>query len=243
VLTAIDEITRSGDRLAASVSALTDADVRAPAALPGWTRGHVVAHVTCSVHAYLWMLALARTGTEPGPRATGAQLARDMQESAVLPAAALTEGLSTALAGLRRAAEAMPESAWDTEVTALAGWPHPARYVLNRAWREFETHHVDLDTGYRPADWPSAYVAWALDDTLAAWTEREVPVHRVHAVDLGRGWTVSALGPAVSGPGHALLGWLAGRTGPDALTHDGPLPVPPAWPLPLATPQGDPCRS
>lgn len=235
MLTVIDEITRSGARLAASVSALTDAEVRAPAALPGWTRGHVVAHVTSSIHAYLWMLALARTGTEPGPRATGAQLARTVEESAAGAATGLTAGLRSALAELAQAADTMPAQAWDTRVTALAGWPHPARYVLHRAWREFETHHVDLGTGYRAADWPSAYVAWALDDTLAALAERRFPVHRVDAVDLGRSWTVSPLGPTVSAPGHALLAWLAGRTDATALTHDHPLPAPPAWPLPLAT--------
>ncbi|MDH6108728.1 maleylpyruvate isomerase [Kitasatospora sp. MAP12-15] len=233
--TTIDEIGRSGARLGASVAALSDADLRAPCALPGWTRGHVVAHVARSVDAYLWLLALARTGAEPAPRQGADAITRAVQDGAGRPAAELTADLGSRLARLAEECVAMPADAWDTLVPALAGWLHPAWYTLHRAWREFETHHVDLDVGYRTADWPAEYVAWALDDTAAALRAREFPVARIEAVDLGRAWTLSPTGPQVSGPGHAVLGWLSGRLPDTALaaaSADRLLPTPPSWPMP-----------
>lgn len=129
----------------------------------------------------------------------------------------------------------MPVERWDTLVTALAGWQHPAWYTLHRCWRELETHHVDLNVGYRPSDWPTAYVTWALDDTLPALAARDFPLSRVDAPDLGRCWTLSPTGATLTGPGHALLGWLSGRATDAPLTSsDRPLPDPPSWPLPPA---------
>ncbi|MFF5208723.1 maleylpyruvate isomerase family mycothiol-dependent enzyme [Streptosporangium sp. NPDC000396] len=230
----IGEITRSGDRLAGTLAALTDADMRAPSSLPGWTRGHVIAHLSRSADAYRWLLAVARTGAEPSPRTGAEAFARAVEDGAALPAAELVTDARTCFARLAEDAASMPAEAWDTLVTALAGWRHPAWYTLCRCWRELETHHVDLGTGYRTADWPVAYVTWALDDTLAALTARGFPVAHVEAVDLGRSWTVSPAGPAIGGPGHALLGWLSGRAADDPLMSDRPLPTPPNWPMPPA---------
>lgn len=230
----LDEVSRSGARLAGTLAVLSDDDVRAHSALPGWTRGHVVTHVARAVDAYLWLLAVARTGAEPHPRSDADALARAVEDGAARPAAELAADLRTGLGRLAERAAAMPAEGWDTLVTALAGWRHPAWYTLYRCWRELETHHVDLDAGYRTADWPAGYVTWALDDTLAALSARGFPVGRVRATDLGRSWTPSPTGPAVEGPGHQLLGWLSGRTAGASLTCDGPLPGPPGWPMPPA---------
>jgi len=234
VLDIIEEVTRSGARIAAALDALTDTEVQAPSTLAGWTRGHVITHLALSADSYLWLLAVARTGVEPAPRTGAEALARAVQEGADRPAAELATDLRTRLARLAEAAVSMPTEAWDTLVTALAGWRHPAWYTLHRCWRELETHHLDLNLGYRTTDWPAAYVTWALDDTLAALSARDFPVARVEAVDLGRSWTLSATGPTVTGSGHAVLGWLSGRATDPLLTSDRPLPAPPNWPLPPA---------
>ncbi|MGV4925311.1 maleylpyruvate isomerase N-terminal domain-containing protein [Streptomyces sp. HJ7] len=156
-----------------------------------------------------------------------------MADGAGRPAAELAEDVRSALARLVEDARAMPAGAWEAPVRALAGWAHPAWYTLYRCWRELETHHVDLGAGYRTADWPAGYVAWALDSTLSALAARDFPLARVEAVDLERVWSLSrAAGPTVAGPGHALLGWLSGRSTEGVAVPAGRLPVPPAWPLP-----------
>jgi maleylpyruvate isomerase len=98
-----------------------------------------------------------------------------------------------------------------------------------------ETHHLDLGTGHGTAQWPGAYVSWALDDTLGTLRAQGFALASVEAVDLGRRWTLAPQGPSVTGAGHRILGWLTGRLPADALVPDVPahlLPRPPAWPQP-----------
>ncbi|MFI6048923.1 maleylpyruvate isomerase family mycothiol-dependent enzyme [Streptomyces violascens] len=228
----LDDVRSSAARLDATLASMTDQQASQPSALAGWSRGHVVTHLARSADAYHWLLTLARTGAEPGPRADAAALDRALREGAVRDGAALVADLRISLDRLFDAAESMPAERWTTLVAALAGWRHPAWFTLQRCRRELETHHADLDLGYTSANWPTEYVTWALDGTAAALAAQHFAVARIDAEDLGRSWTLSATGPRVSGSGHALLAWLAGRGGASRLRSDLPLPAPPRWPLP-----------
>ncbi|OIK23939.1 hypothetical protein VT52_029980 [Streptomyces malaysiense] len=224
----IEDLARSAGRLASAAAGLSDAAVRAPSGLPDWTRGQVLAHVAYSADAYTRMLELARTGREPGPRADPARVARD----AALPAGRLAERLRASLGGFTDGARALPAPAWERLVTALAGWRHPAWYLLLRGLRELETHHLDLGTGYGTEDWPDRYVSWALDDTLTTLGARRFPLAAVTDTGPDRRWTLAPEGPEVSGEGHRILGWLTGRLPADGLRTSCALPAPPPWPQP-----------
>ncbi|MGW1067929.1 maleylpyruvate isomerase family mycothiol-dependent enzyme [Streptomyces aureus] len=228
----LDELRASAARLGASLGSLTLLQAREPSALPGWSRAHVITHLARSADAYRRLLALARNGTEPGPRADAAALDRAVREGAERSAGELVDDLRTGLDRLLDDAHAMPAERWPVLVTALAGWRHPAWFTLQRCRRELETHHVDLNLGYTTTRWPSGYVAWALDDTIASLTARGFPVARIQATDLDRAWTPAPTGPTVTGPGHSVLAWLAGRGTDPELSSDAPLPTPPRWPLP-----------
>ncbi|MFJ8624863.1 maleylpyruvate isomerase family mycothiol-dependent enzyme [Kitasatospora sp. NPDC093550] len=235
------EVRASAGHLTATLDGLTDRQAREPSALPDWSRAQVITHLARSADAYRRLLTRAGTGVESGPRADAAAPARALREGADRGAAELVADLRRSLDGMFEAAAAMPEDRWSVLVPALAGWRHPAWFTLHRARREFETHHVDLNLGRGPADWPAGYVTWALDATAATLGARDFPVARLEAVDLGRAWTLGAAGPVVSGPGHVLLAWLAGR-GPAPRAAAAPvppvpsappaLPAPPVWPLP-----------
>ncbi|MFF7128708.1 maleylpyruvate isomerase family mycothiol-dependent enzyme [Streptomyces sp. NPDC008240] len=230
----IDGVVRSAARLTQTVDGLGDAEYRAPSGLAPWSRGQVLAHIAGGADAYVWLLRLARTGSAPGPRQDAAALAEAAGRTAALPAGALADRTLRALDLVVAEAREMPAARWDTLVSALAGWRHPAWYTLLRCQRELEHHHLDLGLGYGTADWPTSYVSWALDETLAALQTQGHPLSRVEAVDLGRRWCLSPGGPSVAGPGHLLLGWLSGRTPATGLVLDGPatLPAPPRWPQP-----------
>ncbi|WP_042439944.1 maleylpyruvate isomerase family mycothiol-dependent enzyme [Streptacidiphilus albus] len=225
-------VRRSVARLTATLDKLNDTAAREPSALPGWSRGHVLTHLASSADVYRWLLTLARTGVEPGPRADGPALERALRDGAGRDAAELVADVLDGMGRMLDEAESMAAERWPTMVTALAGWRHPAWFVLHRARRELETHHVDLSLGYTAADWPEDYVGWALDATVATLRARDFPVSRIEATDLDRIWTLAPTGPGVSGAGHALLAWLAGRDTSGPLQAGHPLPTPPNWPLP-----------
>ncbi|MBF9070711.1 maleylpyruvate isomerase family mycothiol-dependent enzyme [Streptacidiphilus fuscans] len=241
----IDEIRRSLDGFAGQLDGMSDDEVMAPSGLVGWNRSQVVVHVARAAEAYQWLVTLAATGSEPGPRADGATLARAVAEGTELGAGAVAADLRCSVGGLVDLAETVPVERWELLVTALGGYRHPAWFTLYRCWRELEHHRVDLAAGYTPADWPAAYVTWALDTTAPGLAARDFPVARIEATDLGREWQLSAAAEdlVVTGPGHALLGWLSGRvTGTGAEPCAGLVvtggaagvtpPTAPPWPLP-----------
>ncbi|MCX5375384.1 maleylpyruvate isomerase N-terminal domain-containing protein [Streptomyces sp. NBC_00091] len=83
MLDLIEEVTRSGTRITTTLDTLTDADVSAPSALAGWTRGHVITHVAHSIDASRWLLAVAGSGVEPSPRAGSEALRRAVRQRCV----------------------------------------------------------------------------------------------------------------------------------------------------------------
>lgn len=208
----IEEVGRSGARLVGAAAALTDDQVRAPSALPSWTRGQVLVHLARSADAYTWLLRSARGHPDPGSRPNTAP--PDPAETRAESGAELAADVRHSLVCFVEEAGSTPSDAWNRLVTALAGWRHPAWFTLRRCLRELETHHVDLRCGYRTADWPASYVRWALDDTLATLKARRFPLGSAEAVDLGHRWELTPGGPAVSAPGHVLLGSPAARPAP-----------------------------
>ncbi|TCC37504.1 maleylpyruvate isomerase family mycothiol-dependent enzyme [Kribbella capetownensis] len=225
----IDEVKQSARRLVTTAAGLTDADIRGASMLPRWARGHVLVHVARSADAYSWLLRSARGSTQLGSRPTTAP-----PSGATAPALEVTSDLRVSLEDFAAAMSEMPADAWRHTVTALAGWPHPAWFTLRRCLREVEAHHVDLCCDYQMRDWPTSYVAWALDDTLVTMKARGFPLGSAEAIDLGRTWTVTPGGPAVVAAGHELLGWLAGRSAAPSVSSAAELPVPPPWPQPPA---------
>jgi len=222
------EIDASSERLVKTVAGLSDDDLRGPSRLPGWTRGHVVAHLARNADSLWNLLEWARTGAE-NPQYVSAEV-RDagIERNSGRPAEELRAELRIAIDRLALQARTLPEPAWQAMLTARSGWPHPAWYVLNRRWRELEAHHVDLDAGHSSADWTPAYVRWELTDTLTALRhDGGLEAGRVRATDLDVDVRLGD-GPEISGTGHELAGWLTGRGAAPAAW-----PAAPAWPPPV----------
>ncbi|GAA2159195.1 maleylpyruvate isomerase family mycothiol-dependent enzyme [Actinomadura napierensis] len=237
---AIDEVDAGAERVAVAVAKLTGPELRAPSALPGWSRGHVATHVARNADSLWNLLESARTGV-PIPQYPSLERRNaDIEAGAGRGAAELAADVRATAARFAEQVRAMPDDAWNAPVTAMTGWPHPAWYTVLRRWHEVEAHHVDLAAGYGPADWPEPYVRWALTSTLTDLAalpgdlRGEPAGYRITATDSGEsadlGWTAG--GPEASGSGRALLGWLSGRTDGAGVTArpDGPVPVPPPWP-------------
>ncbi len=96
---------------------------------------------------------------------------------------------------------------------------------------EVLVHHVDLDIGYRPQDWPAAFVSDYLDRAVtglrgrAGWSAQI----RMKATDTGRIYEVgdmTSASPVIAGPQYALLAWLLGRSDGSELSREGLVRLP-----------------
>ncbi|GAA2590821.1 maleylpyruvate isomerase family mycothiol-dependent enzyme [Actinomadura fulvescens] len=235
----LEEIDSGTERVVATLSGLSDEELAAPSALPGWTRAHVATHIARNADSLWNLLEWARTGVEVPQYPSFAAREADLEAGAGRCRSALVADVRATAGRFAEQARTLPASAWDAEVRALAGYAHPAWYTVYRRWNEVEAHHVDLAAGYGPADWPEPYVRWALPATLAdlaalpAELQGEVAGFRLVATDTGESAELGdAAGSVISGSGRALLGWLSGRSDGSGLVlrPDGALPVPPPWP-------------
>ncbi|WP_433254498.1 maleylpyruvate isomerase family mycothiol-dependent enzyme [Streptosporangium sp. CA-135522] len=220
---------RDGHRLlTALVADLTDDDVRAPSALPGWSRGHVITHLADLADAFARQADHARRGLLVDVY-DGGRPGRD---------AAIERGAGRAAHELREAtgaACAALEAAW--EETGEEGWSLPVRYrdatLLDTAyarWREVGIHLTDLDLGYRPSDWSVEFC-----DHVAGFLISRAPTGThltLVADDADLRWT-SGTGATVAVRGRTddLAAWLAGRAPDHPVRSDsGDLPELGPWP-------------
>ncbi|WP_435736377.1 maleylpyruvate isomerase family mycothiol-dependent enzyme [Cellulosimicrobium sp. PMB13] len=215
-----------------SAGSLDAAALAAPSLLPGWSRSHVLAHVTAIGEAMARQAERAAAGElvevyDGGAEGREAGIQSGARRTVVEHAAALT-----ALAERLEAAWPAPGS---------AGWEAPVSYrdgtvvdALVAWWREVRLHAVDLDTGIGIGTWPPALAAHLLD-FLAVRLPQGV------AVDLDTSSAQTRAGTTVTGSLLDVAAWLAGRTPDDepqawrgdertALPEIGP------WPSPYSPP-------
>ncbi|MFI6315894.1 maleylpyruvate isomerase family mycothiol-dependent enzyme [Nonomuraea sp. NPDC050556] len=223
------ELAAATNRFLATVASLTD--VSQPSLLPGWSRGHVLAHVARNADAHLNLLTWARTGVETPQYASLAARADEIEALAPRPVAEHLADLRDGAARLAGAVRDLPESAWSATVSGLRPPPHPAWYILVRRLREVEIHHVDLGAGYGPADWPPVFVRRELHDCRASWDRASSTVSEIRFPS--ETWTGLGEGPAVAGSPSAVLAWLTGRSSGEGIRvgSEGRMSVPaaPAW--------------
>jgi maleylpyruvate isomerase len=166
-----DEIDVATQGLLRSVGQLTDADVIESSLLPGWTRGHVLTHISRSADAMTALLEWATTGVPT--LAYASQEARDaaIDAGARRRVGDLLADLRTSADRFQRQTEAVPPHGWEQPVDVLGGTGFPAAQLLVRRWVEVELHHTDLDIGYSPERWPSRFATLALPEPMR--TQRE----------------------------------------------------------------------
>lgn len=199
-LESLDEAT---ERLLAAAAGLDNATAAEPSRLPGWSRGHVLAHLSRNADAI--GNVLAGLPMYASAEARDADIERDAHR----PLAVQLTDLRESAARLRERA-ALPAD-WSRTVTLRNGVTDTAARVPFRRWAEIELHHVDLGIGYELADLP------------AEFTRREIGFLR----DRFSGDPAVA---GVEGPATALLGWLSGRGDGKGLAvpGGGALPVLPS---------------
>jgi maleylpyruvate isomerase len=226
----IDEVHRATDRLLSTVGTLDDDAVAGPSGLPGWTRGHVLTHLARNADGLVNLLTWARTGVETPQYPSLEHRAADIEAGAPRPRHEQLADLQAASARFAAAADDMPPQAWTATVTWRSGHTNSAVNVVWARLSEVEIHHVDLDAGYRPADWPLSFVLRSLRQTVERFgRDADRPPVVIRAPEVGHDLAVSPDPGAavVTGPAYAALAWLLGRSTGTGLTIDPPGPLPP----------------
>lgn len=204
------------DRLLTAAAKLDNASVAEPSRLPGWSRGHVLAHIARNADALvnvlqgrpMYVSATARDADieRDAPRPLDVQLT-DVRES-----------------GSRFQEAGAAPADWTRTVELRNGVTDAAARVPFRRWVEVELHHVDLGIGYELEDLPAEFVEREIDFLADRFTgHADVPPIRLtdgtHAWSTGR--EADAAEVTVRGAAPDLLGWLAGRRDGAGLTAEG----------------------
>lgn len=204
-------------RLLTALGTLDNAAVTQSSRLPGWTRGHVLAHLARNADALVNVLQ--GRPMYASAEARDADIERHARRS-----------LSVHLADLRRSAERLRATAsatadWSRTVELRNGVTDRLERVPFRRWAEVELHHVDLGIGHELEDLSQEFTEREIDFLAERFTGHpDVPVTTLATAD-GRTWSTGGRtdgGPVtVEGTPAALLGWLAGRRRDSALTIRG----------------------
>ncbi|CBG73949.1 conserved hypothetical protein [Streptomyces scabiei 87.22] len=204
------------DRLLTAAARLDNAAVTEASRLPGWTRGHVLAHLARNADALVNVF-------EGRPMYASAEARdADIERDAPRP-------LKEQLADVRDSADRFEDAAalpadWTRTVELRNGVTDSAARVPFRRWIEVEIHHVDLGIGYELEDLPPEFTEREIGFLVDRFTGHPgVPHTRV--TDGTRAWTTGGAASGsvvtVTGTAPALLGWLAGRTEGTALRAEG----------------------
>jgi maleylpyruvate isomerase len=230
----LEQIDAATEHLLRTAVRFTDADVRAPSLLPNWSRGHVLTHLARNADGGRHLLTWARTGVETPEYPSVAAREEQIQTGAGRGADALTADLRDSAAQFAAEYRQMTTAAWNRTVRWTRGQERPAARAADSRLCEVLVHHVDLDTGYTPAQWPADFVHAMLGRVAASFSARaDAPAMRLHATDTDTDtWYdigTARPAPAIHGLASSHLAWLMGRSqGADLTVQDGAaLPEPP----------------
>lgn len=195
------------ERLLTAVAKLDNAALAEESHLPGWTRGHVLAHLARNADA----LVEVSEGRPMYESATSRE--SDIERDAGRPLLEQLEDVRNS--GDRWQAVAERPQDWTRTVELRNGVTDTAARVPFRRLIEVELHHVDLNIGYELSDLSEEFSEREISFLAARWSGRpEVPPVTLRRSATDREWHTGGTEGApvvLEGPADELLGWLAGR--------------------------------
>lgn len=197
------------------IASLTDDDVRAPSELPGWSRGHVLAHVAGVADGMTRQLEYAARGELIDLYDGGADgRNRSIEEGALRNADQHRQELSAALDRALAAFHGLQPSDWNAPISYRNGVVRDGGLAL---WRELVIHLTDLGVGVEADSWSPQFC-----EHLFGFLAARVPSGvRLRLQPFGLPPRVlGSLNPgaaaantiSVNGMATDIAAWLAGRT-------------------------------
>jgi maleylpyruvate isomerase len=225
----LDGVRKLDDEWARAIGGLGEPELRAPSALPGWSRAHVLAHVARNADGLKNLLTWANTGAETPMYASAEAREADIEAGAQRGVADVLADFVASAARFEEYAASLPDDAWAREARNRQGAPVSGAVVARMRVSELTIHLADLDRGYDLDRVLALLGPLAGEVVQHAITSRSAHLPALRLVAEGTGeWTMGAVpGATVTGTSGQLLAWLSGRSGGESL--DGDVPRIPAW--------------
>ncbi len=224
----LEELAEASRRLVRTVDGMAEQAYAEPSRLPGWTRGHVVAHLALNAEGLAGALRGLTEGRSVPMYASQEARDGDIAELGTARPETIRGRLLGGVTDFTDAVAAVPEEAWGVEIDRTPGArAFKAGAAVGMRHREVEIHHADLGLGFSHREWPPSFAVRLIE----AMARRDADASfSVHASDLDRTWHFGDGGPTVTGSAVDLGWWLTGRGDGDGLSSDdGALPGIEAW--------------
>ena len=228
----LDEVATATERLLATLATMDDLSVTEPAPLPGWTRGHVLAHIEGNADGLARLARSLIDGVERPMYSSREARNADVTLHAPWPAVAHLATIAESAAQLDRDMRGVKEVAMDHTVILGAVLQVTASRLAPQRLLEVCVHHSDLGIpSYTWRDWPSRLAEYFIPVVVADFREGGAfPVDWIEADGL-RLEIIGGAGAGVRGNSLEMLAWLLGRADGAGLEPVGieSLPAAPPW--------------
>ena len=203
-----EELHKAADIVTRILTKLDESSVTQPSELPGWTRGHVLAHIAGISRAMARQLEYARRGEavelyDGGMEGRNKAIELAAGHSLAQHTASVTAALESALAAF----DALEPDDWEARISYRNGTVLDGGLAL---WRELTIHASDVGLGYGPETWSRPFC-----EHLFTFLEARVP-EKYKFVLQPTGLPQQVIGTgstsiAITGMLTDIAAWLAGR--------------------------------
>ncbi|ABK02899.1 hypothetical protein Arth_1505 [Arthrobacter sp. FB24] len=202
------ELHKAADVVASQAGKLTEEDVTAPSLLPGWTRGHVLAHLAGISNAMARQLEFAGRGETVELYDGGFEgRTKAIEMSAGHTLEQHRADVDSALERALRAFNSLDAGGWQVPISYRGGVVLDGGMAL---WRELVIHASDLNTGRGPESWSRPFCEHLFDFLSARVPDGQRFVLQplgLPPVTIGTGNRSTV----ISGMLTDIAAWLAGR--------------------------------
>lgn len=214
-------VDRHTELLLATAGALDPGSVESPSLCQGWTRGHVLSHISRNADALLNLVTNATTGATVPMYANPESRDADIEAGAHRAMPEQVADLEESAARFRAGAEGLSDEVADVSLQARNNTTVRAKFLPFMRLREVVFHHADLDAGFGFGDVDDALALQFVEDTVRRLRANPQTPSMTIRTDEGDAWSIGDGQPTVSGSRVAVLAWLT-RGLTDGLVGDLP---------------------
>ncbi len=197
-----------------AMASLSDGELKNPSLLDGWSRSHVVSHVSANAQAIGRLLHWAKTGEVTHMYPSVEERDEEISQGAQLAGDDLRAWWTRTDDHLLEEFATLPAGAWKAQVLTAQGREVPASETLWMRSREICIHAVDLAASVDWEDLPESFLRRLIDEAVSRHSSSgENPAVTI-VVDDGESLLLEGVGDPVETSGNLsnIAAWLTGRT-------------------------------